>query len=208
MCHQLMERTIFIDGMPLPFCARDTGIYLGIFIVLVYCIVRGKLRSDRVPSTGISVILAILMIPMMVDAVTSYISIRQTDNIIRLVTGIFFGMSMGILLIPAANFKVYEANKLKIIDGWIDVVILSFINILVCVVILRFSILRWAIVATASIIGLVFIIGRFIFTLIKMLNIGNPKSSVLYASVLTIIAFGLLYVLRCLLLGPIRSLIL
>lgn len=205
MCHQLPERTIFIEGMPLPMCARDTGIYLGIFIALAFLLVRGRFKADTVPSTRISVFLAILMIPMMVDAVTSYASIRQTDNIIRLVTGIFFGMSLVLFLFPAANFKTNEPGRLKVIDGWVDVILLAVLNILVCTVILRFNILVWAVVSTASLIGLVFIIGRLIYTLIRILSIGNPKRSIIYTCVLTIIAFVMLHILKGFLLGPVKS---
>ena len=205
VCHQLPERTIFIDGMHLPLCARDTGIYLGIFIALVFLVVRGKFKADTVPSNRISVLLAILMIPMMVDAVTSYASIRQTDNIIRLVTGIFFGMSLVLFLFPAANFKTNEPGRLKVIDGWSDVILLAVINILVCIVILRFHIMAWTVVSTASLVGLVFIFGRLIYTLIRILNIGSPKRSIIYTSVLTIITFGMLYILKGFLLGPVRS---
>ncbi len=196
VCHQIPGRTLSIDEISLPLCARDTGIYSGIFVVLVYCIVRGKIKADRVPSTGVSVVLTLLMIPMMLDAVTSYVSIRQTDNIIRLVTGFFFGMSIAVFLIPAANFKVYGVNKLKVIDGWFDLLILSGINILACIVILRSGLPIW-IVSTASIAGLIFVVGRIIYTLIKLLNIGEPKRRVIYASALTVIAFGLLYIVKC-----------
>lgn len=206
VCHQIPERTIFIDGMPLPLCARDTGIYLGVFIALIYCIVRGKLKSDRVPSTRISVLLALLMIPMMIDAVTSYVSMRQTDNIIRLVTGIFFGMPIVLFLIPAANYKVYEMNKLKVIDGLFDLILISTINISVCIVILRLNMLTWSIVSTASLIGLVFIIARIFYTLMKILNVGSPKIIGVYTSALTIIIFGILYILKYYVLESIRLL--
>lgn len=196
VCHQMSERTIHIDGIPLPFCARDTGIYLGVFIALIYCIVRGKLESDKVPSTRISVLLALLTIPMMLDGVSSYVSIRQTDNATRLMTGIFFGMPIVLFMIPAANYKVYDKNKLKVIDSYFDLILLFFINIFIGLIILRFDILTWWIVSTASLTGLVFLITRLWYTLIKLLNIGNQKGRVLYSIVLTVMVFGTLYILK------------
>jgi uncharacterized membrane protein len=190
------ERTIHIGGIPLPLCARDTGIYLGGAIALIYCIVRGKLKSDKVPSIPISVILALSTVPMMIDAVSSYISIRQTDNTARLMTGIFFGMPIVLFLIPAANYKVYDTNKLKVIDSLFDLLLLSLINICVGIIIIKLSIPIWWIVSTASLLGLVFIITRLGYTIIKLLNIGNPKWRVIYALVLTTIIFGMLFMLK------------
>jgi len=204
VCHQIPERTIHIDGMSLPFCARDTGIYLGVFIALVYCIVRGKLKSDKIPSIRISVLLALLTVPMMIDAVSSYFSIRQTDNTIRLLTGSFFGMPIVLFLIPAANYKVYGKNKLRIIDSYFDLIVISLINILVCITILRFDILVWWIVSTASITGLIFLITRLGYTIIKLLNIGNQKVRIIYALALTIIVFGVLYILKYHVLGMVK----
>lgn len=195
VCHQNPQRTLFIAGIPLPLCARDTGIYLGIFIVLVYCLVRGRMKADAVPSTRISIVLALLMVPMMVDAVTSYISIRKTDNITRLVTGIFFGMSLAILLIPLASFKVYGVNKLKVVDGWADLIVLYVISISACVALLMAGLPVW-IVSTAIIAGLIFLIARIIYTFICVLNIGKPASRVLYSFVLTLTAFGLLFIVK------------
>lgn len=196
VCHQMSDRTIHFGETPLPFCARDTGIYLGIFIALIYCIIRGKLKADKLPSTKISILLVMLTVPMMIDAVSSYASIRQTDNTIRLMTGFFFGMPLVLFLIPAANYKVYEENKVKVIDGKFDLVLLSFINILVGIVILRFGKPSWWVVATACLIGLVFIITRLSYTVIKLLNIGKPKIRGIYSIAITAIVFGILYIVK------------
>lgn len=196
VCHQIPERTIFINDMPLPFCARDTGINLGIFIALIYCIVRGKLKADKVPSTKISLLLVMLTVPMMVDAGSSYLMIRQTNNLIRLMTGLFFGMPIVLFLLPAANYKVYGTNKLKIIDSYLDLILLSFINILIGFIILKFGVPAWWIVSTASLVGLVFIITRLGYTVVKLLNVGKTKTRIIYSLAITMIVFGLLYILK------------
>ena len=196
VCHQMPERTICIDGMYLPLCARDTGIYLGVTIVFIYSFVRGKIKSDKVPSTQISIILALLTVPMMIDAVSSYISIRQTDNTVRLMTGIFFGMPIVLFLVPTANYKAYDTNKIKIIDSYYDLLLLSFINICIGIIILKFSVLKWWMVAIASLFGLVFIITRVGYTIMKLLNIGSPKGRVIYALALTTMFFGCLFILK------------
>jgi len=196
VCHQIPERTIYIDGKPLPLCARDTGIYLGIFIALIYCIVRGKLKADKLPSTRNGILLVLLTVPMMIDAVSSYASVRQTDNTIRLVTGLFFGMPIALLLIPAANYKVYGTNKLKVIDSRLDLLLLVFINVFASFVILKFGIPTWWLLATACIVGLVFLISRIAYTVLKLLNTGNEKTRIVYSLIITMAFFMILYIFK------------
>lgn len=196
VCHQIQERTIYIGEKPLPFCARDTGIYLGIFIALIYCICRGKLKSDKIPSTRTGILLIMLTVPMMIDAVSSYALIRQTDNTVRLLTGIFFGMPIALFLIPAANYKVDGSNRLKVIDGCVDLLLLTFINVSVAFIILKFDLPAWWTVSTACLSGLVFIISRLGYTVIKLLNIGNPERRGVYSLAITAVTFGMLYIFK------------
>lgn len=38
LCHQLPDRTLFISSIPLPFCARCAGLYIGMAITVIYVI--------------------------------------------------------------------------------------------------------------------------------------------------------------------------
>lgn len=199
VCHQIPERTIHINEMPLPICARDAGIYLGVFIVMVYCIIRRRLQADKPPSIAVSIVLAVLMIPMMIDAVSSYASIRQTNNTIRFVTGIFFGMSIAVFLIPAANYKVYEPNKIKILNGFFDVILLMLVAISMCFIVLKLHVLTWWMVSTACLTGLVFIIARFAYTVIGLQK--TKKGIRLIGSLIsTVMFFCVVYMLKHMLL--------
>jgi len=48
-CHQLPSRTIYINSIPLPLCARDTGIYIGFFISLIYIYINKRSKVDLPP---------------------------------------------------------------------------------------------------------------------------------------------------------------
>ncbi len=90
-CHQMPQRTVFLDGFPFPFCARDLGIYIGCFIggILPFM----KLRMSKALSS-IPVSIA-LLIPLVVDGVSQTIlRLRESSNTLRLVTGLLFGFAM------------------------------------------------------------------------------------------------------------------
>jgi uncharacterized membrane protein len=89
-CHQMPERSIIIGNVEMPFCARDTAIYIG-------CIV-GALAPFAVkpPRFAKSLIFAgLLMTPMAVDGVSQTIfSMRESSNALRIITGFLFGVGM------------------------------------------------------------------------------------------------------------------
>ncbi|MBD3388480.1 MAG: DUF2085 domain-containing protein [Candidatus Altiarchaeales archaeon] len=90
-CHQMPQRTLFIGGYPMPFCARDTGIYLG-------CMMGGlaPLLKVRLPKPMKSpLFLLASLTPLAVDGVTQTIlSLRESNNEIRMLTGILFGFGL------------------------------------------------------------------------------------------------------------------
>lgn len=89
-CHQIAERSYYINGNEMPFCSRDTGLFLGFvmgFGALLF--VRYKIHP----------VLAVLgLVPIGIDGglqlVTSYVS----NNPLRLATGIIAGVACAMLL--------------------------------------------------------------------------------------------------------------
>ena len=89
-CHQIPERTLTIGGRLLPLCARDTGIYTGFAVCMIYLVIKGRYRADKMPKLNITIIMCTLMFPMMFDAVSAFSGMRETNNLIRLLTGVFW----------------------------------------------------------------------------------------------------------------------
>ncbi|HEX9060237.1 MAG TPA: DUF2085 domain-containing protein, partial [Clostridia bacterium] len=71
ICHQLPDRTLSVGGSHLPFCARDTGIYLGLFVGFSYILFKKRLKSDRMPDIAISIVLCLFTLPLIFDGFTS-----------------------------------------------------------------------------------------------------------------------------------------
>jgi uncharacterized membrane protein len=89
-CHQMFQRSIILDNFEIPFCARDTAIYIG-------CLVGALLPLYvRLPRFMQSIwVAALLMIPMAADGLSQTIfDMRESTNALRIATGLLFGIGM------------------------------------------------------------------------------------------------------------------
>ncbi|MCM3765814.1 DUF2085 domain-containing protein [Neobacillus niacini] len=100
ICHQLEDRSLMIDGKPLSVCARCTGIYIGIFSTLVYLQLFKRKVNITIPSIKMSFFLLLLMVPLIIDGIGSYINLFESNNLRRLITGMCFGFVLPYFLFP------------------------------------------------------------------------------------------------------------
>lgn len=109
LCHQLPERSFFGGGLQVPVCARDTGIYAGFVIAMVLlAILEGHERPTEPPSLLRSSVLALFVVALVYDGVTSYAGLRQTTNPIRLATGLATGFALAAFTFPLLNSQVWR----------------------------------------------------------------------------------------------------
>ena len=108
LCHQLAARSFTAGGHQLPVCARDTGIYLGfvVSLTLIAVLDRRRRRSDA-PPAWIIAIGAVFLLVMAWDGVTSYAGLRETTNLIRLVTGVGAGFALPLMVVPILNEQLW-----------------------------------------------------------------------------------------------------
>ncbi len=98
ICHQLPYRSIIINSVPLPVCARDVGIYLG--AVAGFATILAKKRHPLLSKIKLPLHATI---PIALDGVTQTILLlRESNNTLRLITGFIF--SFGLV--------AYAANKI------------------------------------------------------------------------------------------------
>ena len=79
-CHQLRERSFIIKGKQLPLCSRCLGVYGGLLLsipIALFCPVNFH----------IAILLIFIMI---IDSETQFLGLRESNNYIRLITGLFF----------------------------------------------------------------------------------------------------------------------
>ena len=94
-CHQKPESSFFIRGYQFPLCARCTGVLLGYifsFLLLFF--------GCSIPY----LICVLLLIPLILDGGIQLLYNLMSNNIRRLVTGVFFGTGLIQLIANFLNF--------------------------------------------------------------------------------------------------------
>ena len=88
LCHQLPERSYFIDGHKFAVCSRCTGIYAGFAItLLLYPLVR-SLRNVATPPRSLLILAAL---PLAIDFSLTFFGFWENTHTSRLLTGALLG---------------------------------------------------------------------------------------------------------------------
>jgi len=166
VCHQIDSRTILIDGKQLPICARDTGIYIGMFISLAFLVFKKRWKCDKPPKLSLAVALCLLIIPMPIDGIMSYTGIWSTNNFQRIITGVLFGITIPLFLIPLSNYSIWHPNKKPSLNSWIELLWLVTIALIICIFIYFDLFANWWSVSLILIATFVFMYFRLFYTII------------------------------------------
>ena len=98
ICHQLPERSFFIDDHKLAVCSRCTGLYAGfLFTLLVYPLVR-SLRRTTTPARKW---LFLAALPLAIDFSLTFLGIWENTHSSRLLTGLLLGGAAVFYVMPA-----------------------------------------------------------------------------------------------------------
>jgi uncharacterized membrane protein len=96
-CHQIPERSFYLDGHPLAVCARCAGIYFGFAAgVLLYPLVRSLWRSDAPARKW----LLVALVPTALDFGLDFFHIWENTHLTRLVTGALLGGITAFYVVP------------------------------------------------------------------------------------------------------------
>lgn len=91
ICHRLPDRTFKIRGHYFPVCARCTGFYLAAFSYFIFA------YFFYVQYTVPLIFFAfIMLIPAVLDGSTQLFKLRESNNILRLFTGLIGGIGLAI----------------------------------------------------------------------------------------------------------------
>lgn len=135
ICHQLKDRSLYISGETLSVCARDTGIYIGIFSSLTYLHFSKRKSKITIPTIKVSFFLLLFMVPMMIDGLGSYLHLFESDNIKRLVSGTSFGFVLPYFLYPLLSSKPIENDSEPVVKESWDLIVPLILSVFISVVI-------------------------------------------------------------------------
>ncbi len=109
LCHQIAERSFFINGNQMPFCARCTAIWLGLAIGLGFMVFY-KIQLDEKFLFAI----IICLVPIGIDGVGQLFGLWESTNIVRLITGLLAGGICGLaigIIIDETKEIIFIKNK-------------------------------------------------------------------------------------------------
>ena len=88
-CHQIKERSFMINNKQMPLCARCTGFYSSLLLISpILCIFLKE---------NIHVSILFIM-PLIIDGQTQFLGFRESNNVLRLITGLLAGYGVMSLL--------------------------------------------------------------------------------------------------------------
>jgi uncharacterized membrane protein len=88
VCHQIPERSVWLDGRPMAVCARCFGIYFGYLLGLIVYPFSGRLaRVDNPRRIG----LILALVPLGVDFIGGYTGLFHNSATSRVITGMIAG---------------------------------------------------------------------------------------------------------------------
>jgi uncharacterized membrane protein len=88
-CHQLANRSYFLNGNQMPFCARDVGLFLGLVLGFGFAMfVRWKIHP---------VLVLVGLVPIAIDGGLQFVSSYESTNPLRLATGTLAGLVLALL---------------------------------------------------------------------------------------------------------------
>lgn len=98
ICHQLPDRSFYLDGQQLPVCARCTGLYLsGAAGFLAWWIAKAARRwrpIALVPRRAIAIV-AVAAAPTVVSFASGVLGVWDGSNVTRAVLAVPLGLAAG-----------------------------------------------------------------------------------------------------------------
>lgn len=133
------QHNLFIGGIQLPLCARDTGMYLSLLATLSVILLHGRGKAGGLPPQGILATLVGLVVIMAVDGINSTINeIGMTPwyeprNDLRAATGMGAGAGLAVLLMLLFNRALRRDvdETLPVLGAWRELGLIALINAVV-----------------------------------------------------------------------------
>ena len=104
MCHGRVERAFALFDVPMPICARCTGIYLGLLGGIALFAVLPLIREEVMRRISFAAVT-----PLALDGLTQLTGLRESTNLLRVITGLVAGLAFGLWILSAVQRPVDRA---------------------------------------------------------------------------------------------------
>lgn len=126
-CAQIPSHTLRFDGRMMPIDARNSGIYLGVFLVIAMLWLTGRGKAALFSPPPVRNLLIGFALAMVLDGFNSLEhthglnGLYPDSNAMRVITGVFSGMALTILVVPVFNRIVWRRPEvIAIADDFTD----------------------------------------------------------------------------------------
>jgi uncharacterized membrane protein len=102
ICHRHPDRSIFIFGKQLPLCARCIGIYIA-FLIGVVLLGLNPITFQNLTWYSAALITFLMIFPTAIDGFTQLLGLRESNNLLRLTTGMLAGFGFSFIFVYVFN---------------------------------------------------------------------------------------------------------
>lgn len=204
ICHQLPSRSLYAGTHQLPVCARDMGIYAGIFTAALFIALFKRFSAQRPPRIGSSILLCLMMLPMILDGILSYTGITESNNMVRVFSGFMFGLPIPYFLVPAAHYDAEGKNEKPVLNNAAEFVPALAAGLVLCFLLLE-GMVPYILTGAVFLTGLLFLLGRLTYTVFVRTRRFSGIRLLAFTAIGTIGVLAFLYLLSALVLQPLKE---
>ena len=204
--------TVDMAGLRLPLCARNTGIYSGFLVTVLYLLALGRAPAAKLPPWPITIGLLLFVAIMGVDGFNSMLvdmflpHLYTPMNELRTLTGIGMGVAIAVLMFLILNISLRQNpdTEQRVIGGWLELGGALLLNLLVLAAMYgNVAIMFWPIAITAwlGITGVLYAVNVLLTALFmgyegKVTRIAQLARPATVALLVTLLELGALSALR------------
>ncbi len=172
---------LYLGDIPLPLCARNSGIYSGFLGSLLFLFGIGRGRAAKLPPLAISIVLVLGALSMVADGFNSLLldvggyNLYTPHNELRVVTGLLAGAAIGVFMVLIFNLALrkHPNAEQRILGKPIEFIALLLVNAVLYILLFAgpaFLYYPMALFSVFGIIGVLFIVNLFVVSMVKGLE--------------------------------------
>lgn len=118
VCHRIPQRSFIINQSQLPVCARDTGMFSGVLLGILYFASVLPTKAAQFPRRSLLLLLGLGFVAWGFDGFNSYVQLLRGEpllyeprNWLRLTTGAWMGVSLSVFVVALFNQAVWREQS-------------------------------------------------------------------------------------------------